>query len=245
MNKIHRYYRETGKTTPNPKKQKKRKRCRYERKHSGSLIHGDWHRTTENHPHAIVWMDDSSRKILSYGEFEHPTAENSIGTIKNAIEHGKLYNIQIRAVNTDRGSQFYSNKGGKSSFQAFLEENGIRFIPSRKNNPQTNGKVERFWREYDRHRWRFKDIHEFIVWYNNRIHGALWLEMGETPEDAYRCILHRCMSYYAVCKTMFIRKAPEESLLGLFFSISEKNEKGGRNDGFIGRDALQSLERAL
>ena len=64
-------------------------------------------------------------------------------------------------------------------------------------------------------------------------------------EDAYRCILHRCMSYYAVGKTMFIRKAPEESLLGLFSSISEKNEKGGRNDGFIDRDALQSLVRAL
>ena len=70
------------------------------------------------------------------------------------------------------------------------EENGIRFIPSRKNNPQTNGKVERFWLEYDRHRWRFKDIHEFISWYNNRIHGALWIEIGETPEDAHRCILH-------------------------------------------------------
>jgi putative transposase len=55
LNKIHRYYRETGKTIPNPKKQKKRKRCRYERKHSGSLIHGDWHRTTEKHPYAIVW----------------------------------------------------------------------------------------------------------------------------------------------------------------------------------------------
>ena len=214
LNKIHKYYRETGKTTPNPKKQKKRKRCRYERKHSGSLIHGDWHRTTENHPHAIVWMDDASRKILSYGEFEHPTAENSIRTIKNAIEHAKLYNIQIRAVNTDRGSQFYSNKGGESSFQVFLEENGIRFVPSRKNNPQTNGKVERFWLEYDRHRWRFEDLHEFISWYNNRIHGALWIEIGETPFEA------------------FIRKAPEESLLGLFFSISAKNEKGGRNDGF-------------
>ena len=157
---------------------------------------------------------DAPRKILSCGEFSGATAENSIETFEKAIQHVKPYNIIIKAVNTDRGSQFYSNKGGKSSFQSFLEENGIRFIPSRKNNPQTNGKVERFWLEYDRHRWRFDKIYDFILWYNNRIHGALWLEMGETPSEA------------------FLRKAPKESLLGLFFSISKKNEKGGISDVF-------------
>ena len=93
LNKIHRYYRDTGKSKANPKKQKKRKRCRYERKHSGSLIHGDWHRSSENHPNAIVWMDDSSRKILSAGEFQHATAENSIETLKKAMEHARSYNI--------------------------------------------------------------------------------------------------------------------------------------------------------
>ncbi len=69
--------------------------------------------------------------------------------------------------------------------------------------------MERFWLEYDRYRRRFKDIREFILWYNNRIHGALWIEIGETPSDA------------------FVRKTSEESLLELFFSISEKNDKGG------------------
>jgi len=41
-NKIHQYLRETGKTIPDPRKQKRRKRCRYERKHSLSLLHADW-----------------------------------------------------------------------------------------------------------------------------------------------------------------------------------------------------------
>ena len=40
-------------------------------------------------------------------------------------------------------------------------------------------------------RWRNR-------WYNNRLHGALWLEIGETPDDA------------------LIRKLPPDSLLGLF-----------------------------
>jgi hypothetical protein len=35
------YLLEKGYAKPNPKKQKKRKRCRYERKHSLSLLHGD------------------------------------------------------------------------------------------------------------------------------------------------------------------------------------------------------------
>jgi len=77
----------------------------------------------------------------------------------------------------------------------FFEDNRIRFIPFRRNNPQTNGKVERFWLEYDRHRWRFNNTHEFVSWYNSRILGTLWLELCETT------------------KKTFIRKAPEESLL--------------------------------
>ena len=136
LNKIHWYFRETGKTQENPKKQKKRKRCRYEREHSGSLVHGDWHRTSEKHPYVIVWMDDASRKLLSYGEFEHATAENSIMTMKQAIETAAKFYVDIKAVNTDRGSQFYSNKKGISAFERFLTEQGIEFIPSRRNNPQ-------------------------------------------------------------------------------------------------------------
>ena len=87
-------------------------------------------------------------------------------------------------MNTDRGTQFFNIHGSKSKFQSFLEENGIRYIPSRRNNPQTNGKIERFWLEYDRHRWRFGSIEEFIQWYNRRMHGALWVVIGECPQEA-------------------------------------------------------------
>ncbi len=49
----------------------------------------------------------------------------------------------------------------------------------------TTGRVERFWLEYDRHRWRFETIDEPAECYNHRIHGGLWLKMGETPEEAF------------------------------------------------------------
>ena len=68
--KIHQYLVETRRSIPNPKKQRKRKRCRYERKHSFSLVHGDWHRTTEDHPHAIVWQDKAALLLAAQGRPE-------------------------------------------------------------------------------------------------------------------------------------------------------------------------------
>jgi len=143
-NKLYKYLKSKGLVIPNPKKQKKRKRCRYERKHSGSLIHGGWHRTTENHPHCILWEDDASRRILAGGEFKSVNAENSIKTFKKAQKEAAKYNVLIRQVNTDRGTEFFSNKKeGTSKFQQYLKKQGIQHIPSRVKNPQTNGKVER------------------------------------------------------------------------------------------------------
>ena len=197
--KIHRYMVQSGKSVPNPNKQKKRKRCRYEREHSFSLVHGDWHRTTEEHPHAIIWLDDASRFILAGKEFERATTENSIETFKDALASAATYNGRIREVNTDRGVQFFNARGGVSQFQAFLEDEHIRFIPSSRNNPQTNGKLERLWLEYDRHRWRFDTMSEFIRWYNQRLHGSLWTDVGECPAEAV------------------LRKSQPGSLLGLFW----------------------------
>ena len=204
-NKLYEYLKSKGLVRANPKKQKKRKRCRYERKHSGSLVHGDWHRTTENHPHCILWEDDASRRILAGGEFKSANAINSIKTFKKAQKEAGEYNVFIKQVNTDRGTEFFSNKKESTSkFQQYLKKQGIQHIPSRIKNPQTNGKLERLWYEYDKHRWRFKTLQEWINWYNNRLHGALNLEWAETPNEA------------------FIRKMPPESLIGLMFNEKRK-----------------------
>ena len=93
--KLNRYLLDTGRTVPNPRKQRKRSRCRYEREHSLSLVHGD------------------------------------------------------------------------------------------------------------RHRWRFLSMHEFIVWYNNRMHGALWTDIAERPSEA------------------IVRKLQPKSILGMFMEEVE------------------------
>ena len=200
LHKIHAYLNETERSKPNPNKQKKRKRCRYERDHSFSLVHGDWHRTSLNHQHVILWLDDASRCILSGGEFDQATSDYSIETLKVAEDVAKKFNASIRELNTDRGTQFFSNHpNSMNRFEKYLSDVGITHIPSRRNNPQTNGKLERLWFEYDKHRWRFRDLKKFIKWYNKRMHGSLWMKYGETPGEA------------------ILRKCPEESLLGMFW----------------------------
>ena len=49
-------------------------------------------------------------------------------------------------------------------FERFLLSVGVKHVPSRVGNPQTNGKLERHWREYDRHRWRFNSLKEYVEW---------------------------------------------------------------------------------
>ena len=203
-NKLYQRLKQKGLVIPTPSKQKKRKRCRYERKHSGSLLHGDSHRTSVNHPYCMLWMDDASRKILSGVESKTPlTNKHSISTMKEAIKAAKEYNVIIRQVNTDRGSEFFSNQksknpGSKSQFEQYLLSEGIKHIPSSVGNPQTNGKIERHWLEYNKHRWRFDSLKEYIGWYNNRLHGA-HLDWYGTPEEA------------------FVRKMRPESMVGLMF----------------------------
>jgi transposase InsO family protein len=206
---IYRFMREQGWVHPNPRKQRRRTRVRYEREHSGSLVHGDFHRTSEKHPHCILWEDDASRLLLSGGEFPEATTTHAITTLQAALRVAAQWNLSIREVNTDRGTQFFVNRHVSwevreaNAFERFLRESGIRHVVSRAHNPQTNGKLERLWLEYDRHRWRFSRLEGFIEWHNAQIHGALWIEQLETPSEAWQ------------------RKMPPDVQLGKFLQRAE------------------------
>jgi transposase InsO family protein len=128
-----------------------------ERKHSLSLVYADW--LDYDGVQVIAFEDDASRKILSIGEFANATTKSAIAAFKHAEELARAYRGYINAVNTDQGTQFYAGGGkkrkGVSRFEQYLNARGVNHIPSKRNNPQTNGTIERWFQEYGRHRWRF------------------------------------------------------------------------------------------
>ena len=207
-NKIYGYLKSKGYSTADRNKQKKRKRTRYERKHSGSLVHSDTHHCKWSPLLKLVSVqDDASRKILAAREVSNSNAQTSIFVLKEAIKEAWKYNLLIKAINTDRGTEFFAVEKGKKQrkiheFVEFLNSKGIKHIPSSVKNPQTNGKLERFHLEYERHRPSFNSLNEFVNWYNDRIHG----ELRTRPNRA------------------FMNKLPTESLIGMFFRRID-NEK--------------------
>jgi putative transposase len=170
-------------------KQKRRKPwIRYERTHSLSLVHMDYHYCKDG-KYLCTVLDDASRKVLAAGEFDHKTTQNALIVLKQAqIE---CFFHPILAVLTDHGSEFYANlrdaKGyAEHEFELYLKGQGIEQILCGVNHPQTNGKVEKWHDLYINHRGRFETLEGLLLWYNfEKPHGALNLDIAETPGEAF------------------------------------------------------------
>ncbi|MBI2575955.1 transposase, partial [Candidatus Woesearchaeota archaeon] len=154
---------------------------RYERRHSLTAVHIDWH-----YYGGGIWVfaviDDASRKLLALVECQSPTTEESIKGMQIALKHGR-----IRQCISDHGSQFTANIiDGNSQFKEFLNANAIKQILCRIKHPQSNGKVEKWFETYDNHRFAFATIEEFMRWYNEkRPHRSLNFAILETPQQAF------------------------------------------------------------
>lgn len=211
-NKIHEYLLKKGIAKPDEKKKRQRIYRFYERDHSFSLGHLDWH-DSDCIPgkKVCVLHDDASRKIIFGDEFDRELEEYAIQIVDRGMKIAwKEYSAVWRQMNTDKGSQFYNNtknKDGernKNEFELFLENNNIKHIPSRKHHPQTNGKEERWFRTYEENRMKFKTFKEFIDWYNNKINLGLSRKEGITPNEAVGF------------------KLQPEAILGLFYRRFDK-----------------------
>jgi putative transposase len=187
-NKIHEILLQNNMAKKEPKKSVRKKPwIRYERNHSLSAIHMDWMYDEKRGKNIVAVIDDASRMILAYGEFDSATAENSILVLKEALKYGK-----IREVITDRGCQFTANKKDKkgnfnSQFKEFCETNKIKQILCRIKHPQSNGKIERWFGLYRQKRNLFLTLKEFVYWYNHiKPHMSLNFDELETPVQAFR-----------------------------------------------------------
>lgn len=140
-NRIHRILLEEGLAKQESKKKKKRKWVRYERKHSLSLVHGDWFEYKRKK--CILFIDDASRLITCCKEYGNATSD----TTKHAFQKSLKWGIP-KQVHTDHGAQFVANqqegkKQGKSQFTEYVHSLGIQHIKARVKHPQANGKAER------------------------------------------------------------------------------------------------------
>jgi transposase InsO family protein len=181
-NRIHTILVQLGFAQKHARKDVRKKAwIRYERRHSLTAVHIDWH-----YYGGGVWVfaviDDASRKLLALIECDSPTTDASIRGMRLALAHGR-----IKQCISDHGSQFTCNViDGNSQFQAFLRANGIRPILCRIKHPQSNGKVEKWFETYDKHRFAFQTAEAFVQWYNElRPHRSLNFAILETPQMAF------------------------------------------------------------
>lgn len=174
-----------GLVEPNIKKQKPRKWVRFELPNPNDMWHTDWSFDPFSNQNLSVYIDDRTRVVTSFGLFERATAENSVALLYSGIaEYGKP-----KVVMTDHGSQFYTNypdaKQENTLFRATLDILGIKHSLARVNRPQTNGKVERFFRTYKEEYavGTFSSLGDYIKHYNEkRLHMSLHYK---TPKEVW------------------------------------------------------------
>jgi transposase InsO family protein len=113
-------------------------------------------------------------------------------TLKMINTLNVTYGLVFAEILSDNGAEFASrNKPQEHPFEAMLLELGIRHRYTRPYRPQTNGKVERFWRTlnedvidgatFDDLDHFANELFDYLVYYNNfRPHQAIG---GKTPKE--------------------------------------------------------------
>ncbi|MDP2907003.1 MAG: IS481 family transposase [Nanoarchaeota archaeon] len=183
-NRIHRILLEAKLAKNEPKKKNRRKWVRYERKHSLNLGHADWF--TFKGKECILFIDDASRFITGYGEFENANTKNTIEVFKQTLKHGIFKQLM-----TDHGVQFVSNerencKTGDSEFTELIKNYGTQHIKSRIKHPQSNGKAERAVGTIKRLWTALGSLKKTVEHYNyKRPHRSLTNEKLRTPYQAF------------------------------------------------------------
>lgn len=173
---------------------------RYEREHSGELIHLDikklgrigsvGHRITGRYPgainrhHGIGWefvhvcIDDASRIAFSR-VMKTERKGCAIAFLKAAVAYYRNLGITVERVMTDNGSCYKA-----FAFRRACKRLGLRHIRTKPYTPRTNGKAERFiqtalreWayaKAYDTSQQRADELPYWMHHYNwHRPHGSI------------------------------------------------------------------------
>ena len=134
---------------------------RFQREHSNSLWQADY-KLTQNDEWMISYLDDHSRFIPGSKIHHNPTTEHAIKLLEESmIRYGKP-----KQILTDRGTQFYPARGGKSEFTKFCSGNSIEHIVTSVRRPSTIGKIEAFHKAYAYESSMFSTHESFVNYWN-------------------------------------------------------------------------------
>jgi len=172
-NRIHKILLEAKLAKEEDKKKHRRSWVRYERKHSNSLWHTDW--TEFKGKQCIIFIDDASRFIPSYGEFNNANTENSLKVFKQGLKYGIP-----KQVMSDHGTQF------EIQFTDEIKKIGSKHIKSRVKHPQSNGKAERVIQTIKKLWKELGSLDKAIEFYNyKKPHMSLTNGKLRTPYQAF------------------------------------------------------------
>lgn len=127
---------------------------RYERQAPGELAHIDLSKVPKDircsfktkERYAAALCDDCTR--LTYAEIiKDKKASTLTYFMARALSWFKqIYNFEFDSVMSDNGAEFKGTLAREHPFETLCGELGIRHIYTRPYRPQTNGKVEAFWK---------------------------------------------------------------------------------------------------
>ena len=141
----------------------------------------------------MAFLDDASRFTTRRGLCPSSTTEAAITTLETGFARYGVPN----EILTDHGSRFVPDQQAETTHHAFgrfLEHHAIRQTVARRNHPQTNGKIERFFREIDR-----------LI--------AAGFSMDDVVDRQNRIKPHAGLDY-KVPETVFLERLPPERIFG-------------------------------
>jgi len=153
----------------------------------------DWYQN-ERGQWCLAVEDDASRKVLGMIADESRSAARSVSLLDDVRENYASQG-EILEVITDHGSEFVNTHQDERpcldhEFERYLDDTDIIHTLCTVGRPQFNGKIERFFQTYDKQRWRFGTLEEFLTFYNyERPHISLDWDNLETPAEAFDRLL--------------------------------------------------------
>ena len=223
----------------------------YERHHPHSLWHGDFMEKVtltdiDRTAYHFALQDDYSRGYVFCDLFLNPDVRT---TIRAMIAAMRTWKVIPKAVVFDNGSPF---KGRLLS--AFCNQLGIRLIHASVNHPQTNGKLERAFRDdmrdfYQRYDvWLFDDLRKDLpgyVHYRNHVRGHRALggkpaitRLNEYTHMALPAVLESLEGY--ACYEIGPKTIPATGTIRLFNRDAHLGAMAGREVTLF--ESLEGLE---